>query len=81
MKALGREEHQKTFTTTLKSYRVMKSFLIFYLIGVIAMLFLIVRANIGDNPKNWKIKYILRSLLWAFGSWISLFIIAFKETK
>ena len=59
----------------------MKSFLIFYLIGVIAMLVLIVRANIGDNPKNWKLKYILRSLLWAFGSWISAYIIAFKETK
>ena len=45
------------------------------------MLVLIVRANIGDNPKNWKLKYILRSLLWAFGSWISAYIIAFKETK
>ena len=59
----------------------MKSCLIFYLIGIIAMLVLIVRANIGANPKNWKLKYILRSLLWAFGSWLSLFIIAFKETK
>lgn len=59
----------------------MKSFLIFYLTGVIAMLVLIVRANIGDNPKNWKLKDILRSVLWAFGSWISLLIIAFKEIK
>ena len=59
----------------------MKSFLIFYLIGIIAMLVLIVKSNIGDNPKNWKLKYILRSVLWAFGSWISLIIIAFKEIK
>ena len=59
----------------------MKSFLIFYLIGIIAMLVLVVRANVGDNPKNWKVKYILKSLLWAFGSWISLLIIVFKEIK
>ena len=56
----------------------MTSILIFYLIGVLAALSLIVIANIGSDPKTWKLKLMLKYSLYAFASWIFVYIIAVK---
>ena len=57
----------------------MKSILIFYLIGVAVMLAMIIKSNVGSNPKEWKLKNILKTLLFALGSWVTICVIAFKE--
>lgn len=55
--------------------------LIFYLIGVLAMLLLIIVANWGSDPKEWKAKYIFRSFLWALGSWVCVTILAYHGLR
>ena len=43
------------------------------------MLALIIKSNVGSNPKKWKVKYVLKTLLYALGSWVTICVIVFKE--
>lgn len=56
----------------------MNSWLLFYLIGVLAGLVLIFIANKDTNIKNWKADAILVTLLYTLGSWIFVFIVAIR---
>ena len=57
----------------------MNIWLLIYLIGVILMVVLVAASNRHSNPKNWKLKAILKTLLLCLGSWIMIFVVAYKE--
>ena len=56
----------------------MNSWLLFYLIGVLAGLVLVFVANKDIKVKTWKADTVLVTLLYTLGSWVFVFIVALR---
>ena len=52
--------------------------LIFYLVGVIAMFSLVLIANRHISRKGWKLKAAIKTLAVCLGSWIAVYALAVK---
>ena len=57
----------------------MFEFIIFYLIGVVAAISLVIISNINTNPKDWKYNVILKTMIYCLSSWILVYICAVKS--
>jgi hypothetical protein len=57
---------------------IMNSWLLFYLIGVVLGISLLIIANRNINIKTWKLKPILKTFLFTLGSWVFIYAVAIK---